>query len=258
MRIDIIKMIYAAQSGHPGPSLSCIDILTTLYCGGFIKFDAKNPQWEERDYFVLSKGHAAPALYAVLGELGFFEKDNFFTLRQVNTLLQGHPKNDIPGVEVCSGSLGQGLSVANGIAMGLRIDGKPNKVFSLHGDGELQEGQIWEAAMTAHQQKSGNLVAIVDRNGLQIDGTTAEICDVGDVGEKFRTFGWEVLECAGHDFGALGETLKKAVEVKDKPTAVIAHTTKGKGVSFMENQVGWHGKAPNKEQFEAAMKELVR
>ncbi len=256
LRADIIKMLYASGSGHPGPSLSCIDILTTLYFGGFVSFDEKNPKWDKRDYFVLSKGHAAPALYAVLAEAGFFEKDNLFELRQVNALLQGHPTNHIPGVEVCSGSLGQGLSVAKGIAMGLKIDNKPNKVFSLHGDGELQEGQIWEAVMSSAQEKLGNLVAIVDKNGLQIDGATDEVCGLGDVAKKFSACGWEVLECMGHDFDQIEDTLKKAIEVRDKPVAIIAHTTKGKGVSYMENQVGWHGKAPNEEEFAQAMKEL--
>lgn len=249
-------MLYASNSGHPGPSLSCIDILTTLYFGGFVAYDSENPKWEARDYFILSKGHAAPALYAVLAEAGFFTKDNFFDLRQVGGLLQGHPTNKIPGVEVCSGSLGQGLSVAKGIAMGLKIDNKLNKVFSLHGDGELQEGQIWEAVMGAAQEKLGNLVAIVDNNGLQIDGCTDEICSLGDLFLKFKAFGFEVLECRGHDFDDLNNVLKKAVEVVDKPAVVIAHTTKGKGVSFMENQVSWHGKTPNKEEFEQAMKEL--
>lgn len=256
LRADIVKMLYASQSGHPGPSLSCIDILIQIYFGGFLKYDSENANWNERDYLILSKGHAAPALYTVLAEAGFFEKDHLFNLRQTDALLQGHPKNDIRGVEVCTGSLGQGLSVATGLAMGLKIDNKPNKVFSLHGDGELQEGQIWEAVMTAHKYKLGNLVSIIDRNGLQIDGTTKEICDFGDVAEKFESFGWYTLECDGHDFDELSETLEEAIEVQDQPVCVVAHTIKGKGVSFMENQVGWHGKAPNQEQFEQAMSAL--
>lgn len=256
VRIDIIKMIYAAKSGHPGSSLSCVEIIVSLFCGGFLKFDPKNPKWLDRDYFILSKGHAAPTLYSVLAELGFFEKDHLFELRQVGALLQGHPKNNIPGIEVCTGSLGQGLSVANGIAMGLKIDKKQNKVFTLHGDGELQEGQIWEAAMTAHQQKLGNLIAIVDKNGLQIDGATKNICSVEDVGEKFKAFGWQVFECDGHDFEDLKRTIQKAIAVENQPSVIVANTIKGKGVSFMENQAGWHGKAPNDDEFKKAMSEL--
>lgn len=249
-------MIYAAQSGHPGSSFSCTDILVTLFFGGFLKFDATNPQWNERDYFIMSKGHGCPALYAVLGELGYFSKDEFYRLRQVDSLLQGHPETFIPGIEVASGPLGQGLSVANGIALGLRVDGKPNKVFSLHGDGELQEGNIWEAAMTSAKYGIDHLVSFVDRNKLQIDGPTAEVKPVGDVAEKFRAFGWEVFETNGHDFTALSETITKAIEVVGKPVCIVADTIKGKGVSFMENKVGWHGKAPNDEEFQSALSEL--
>jgi transketolase len=256
-RIDILKMIYAAQSGHPGSSYSSVDILTALYFGGFIRYDVTNPHWDERDYFILSKGHGAPALYALLGELGFFSQDEFFHFRQVDSLLQGHPETSIPGVEIASGPLGQGLSVATGIALALGRDKKTNKVFSLHGDGELQEGNIWEAIMTAAKYKTENLIAIIDRNHLQIDGTTQEVCPLGDIQKKFRAFDWEVLDMNGHDFDDMTETLHKAISVTEKPTCIIAETVKGKGVSFMENQVGWHGKAPNDEEFERALQELT-
>ena len=258
VRLDALKMIYAAASGHPGSSFSAVDILVTLYFGGFLNHNPKNPKWDGRDYFFLSKGHGCPALYAILGELGFFSRDEFFHLRQVNALLQGHPEPFIPGIEIASGPLGQGLSVANGVALALKLDEKPNRVFTLHGDGELQEGNIWEAAMTAAKYKLDNLVAIIDRNGLQIDGPTAEVMPVNDVGEKFRAFGWETLDMDGHDFDAIEKTLQMALEVKGKPTAIIAHTIKGKGVSFMENQVKWHGKAPNDEEFERAKAEIEK
>ncbi len=256
IRIDALKMIYAAQSGHPGSSFSTVEILTTLFHGGFVEFDPKNPQWEGRDYFIMSKGHGCPALYAILGELGYFSKDHFFGLRQVDSLLQGHPETFIPGIEIASGPLGQGMSVSNGIALALKIDGKPNKVFSLHGDGELQEGNIWEAAMTAAKYKTDNYVAIIDRNTLQIDGPTDEVKPLGDVAAKFRAFDWDVQEIDGHDYAQIDGALKQAIEVTGKPACIVAHTVKGKGVSFMENQVGWHGKAPNDEQFEVAMAEL--
>ena len=256
VRMDALKMIYAASSGHPGSSFSCVDILVTLYFDGFLAFNPKNPHWEGRDYLVMSKGHAAPALYAILGELGFFEKEEFFRLRQVDALLQGHPETFIPGVEVASGPLGQGISVASGIAMGLTIDKKPNKVFSLHGDGELQEGNIWEGVMTAAKHHLGNYVAIIDKNGLQIDGPTREVMPITNIADAFSAFHWEVMEMDGHDFDDMHKTIQKAVEVTEKPVCIIAHTIKGKGVSFMENEVGWHGKAPNDEEFEKAMAQL--
>ncbi len=257
VRIDALKMIFAAQSGHPGSSFSTVEILATLFFGGFLKFDPKNPHWDGRDYFIMSKGHGCPALYAVLGELGYFSKDEFFNLRQVDSLLQGHPETFIPGVEIASGPLGQGMSVSNGIALGLKIDGKPNKVFSLHGDGELQEGNIWEAAMTAAKYKIDNYVAIVDHNTLQIDGTCEEIKSLGDIAAKFRAFDWETIEIDGHDFAQIEGALTQAIAVVGKPVCIVAHTVKGKGVSFMENQVSWHGVAPNETEFEAAMKELT-
>lgn len=256
LRQDILKMIFAASSGHPGGSLSAIDLLTVLFFDGFIKVNPQNPNWAERDFFILSKGHAAPALYAVLGELGFFSKDEFFNLRQTDALLQGHPVIKIPGVEATTGSLGQGFSVATGIAMGLKIDNKPNKVFTLLGDGETQEGQVWEAAMSAAHHHLGNLVALIDINGLQIDGETSHVMQVSPLKEKFQSFGWETFECDGHAYSDISQTLQKAVEVKDKPAVVLAKTIKGKGVSFMENKAGWHGKSPSEEEFKQAMDEL--
>lgn len=256
LRLDALKMIYAAGSGHPGSSFSTIEVLTALYFGGFLNIDPKNPKSPDRDFFILSKGHAAPAFYAALGERGFFSKDEFFHLRQINSLLQGHPETFIPGVEIASGPLGQGLSVANGVALALKIDGRKNRVFSLHGDGELQEGNIWEAAMTAAKYKLDNLVAIIDRNHLQIDGPTAEVMPVAPVADKFRAFGWEVLEMDGHDFADIFKTLEKAIAISGAPVAIVANTIKGKGVSFMENQVSWHGKAPNDAEFEKAKAEI--
>lgn len=258
VRKDALQMIYAAQSGHPGPSFSAADILSTLYFGGYLRIDPKHPKAEDRDYFILSKGHAAPGLYAVLGELGFFDTEEFYTLRQQGALLQGHPEPFIPGVEIATGPLGQGLSVANGIALALKQEKKGNRVFTLHGDGELQEGNIWEAVMTAAQYKLDNLIAIVDRNGLQIDGTTKEIKHLGDVAAKFAAFDWETYEVDGHDYDELQKTLDAALASKGKPKVIVAHTVKGKGVSFMENQVGWHGKAPNEEQYLQAMAELSK
>ncbi len=213
VRLDALQMIYAAQSGHPGSSFSVVEILVSLYFGGFLNVDSRHPKAENRDYFILSKGHGCPALYAILGELGFFSKDEFFQLRQINSLLQGHPETFIPGIEIASGPLGQGLSVANGIAMALKINGMKNRVFSLHGDGELQEGNIWEAVMTAAKYKSDHLISIIDHNRLQIDGSTEDIKSVGNIAEKFRAFGWETFEMDGHDFQDIEKTLKKAMEV---------------------------------------------
>ena len=258
LRKNIIKMIAKASSGHPGGSFSIIDILTVMYFGEEVfKFDASNPKSENRDYFILSKAHAAPALYAVLGELGCINKGEFESLRQVDSLLQGHVTNKIPGIDTSGGSLGQGLSVACGIAMGLKIDGKDNKVFTALGDGEIQEGQIWEAAMTAGHYKLGNLTAILDRNRFQIDGSTSDIMMVDPLEDKWRSFNWEVITLDdGHDIEKITAAFKKAREVNDKPVIIIAETVKGKGVSFMENTEAWHGRAPNEEEFENALKEL--
>ena len=258
MRADIVRMIAEAGSGHPGGSLSCADILAALYFGGVLEHDPRNPQWEGRDRFILAKGHAAPALYAVLAQAGYFPREELATLRKLGSRLQGHPdSNQVPGVEVSTGSLGQGLSVAAGAAAGLKLDGAPQTVFALLGDGECQEGQVWEAAMFAAHRQLDNLVAVVDRNGLQIDGRTCDVCDPGDLGAKFAAFGWDVAEVDGHDLDALVAVLGVAKAGRDgRPHAVIARTVKGKGVPFMENEAGWHGKAPNAEQAAEALAAL--
>ncbi|GAA6488615.1 transketolase [Gordonibacter urolithinfaciens] len=258
MRADIVRMIAEAGSGHPGGSLSCADILAALYFGGVLEHDPRNPQWEGRDRFILAKGHAAPALYAVLAQAGYFPREELATLRKLGSRLQGHPdSNQVPGVEVSTGSLGQGLSVAAGAAAGLKLDGAPQTVFALLGDGECQEGQVWEAAMFAAHRQLDNLVAVVDRNGLQIDGRTCDVCDPGDLGAKFAAFGWDVAEVDGHDLDALVAVLGAAKAGRDgRPHAVIARTVKGKGVPFMENEAGWHGKAPNAEQAAEALAAL--
>ncbi|MBE6465385.1 transketolase [Denitrobacterium detoxificans] len=258
MRVDIVKMIAEAGSGHPGGSLSCIDILTALYFGGVMKHDPANPADDTRDRFILAKGHAAPALYAALAHAGYFPHDELMTLRKLGTRLQGHPDcHLVPGVEVSTGSLGQGLSVAAGLACGLRLNSNDARVFTVLGDGECEEGQVWEAAMFAAHQKLGNLIAIVDSNGLQIDGPVQEVVQDGSLADKFKAFGWSVSEVDGHDIPALIEHLSALKQQGGQvPHAVIAHTVKGKGVSFMENQVGWHGKAPNAEQLATALAEL--
>ena len=258
MRIDIVRMIAEAGSGHPGGSLSCADILTALYFGGVMDHDPQNPKWEGRDRFILAKGHAAPALYAALAHAGYFPREELMTLRKLGTRLQGHPDcNLCPGVEVSTGSLGQGLSIAAGACAGLKLSGSTQTVFALLGDGECQEGQVWEAAMWAAHKKLDNLVAIVDRNCLQIDGNTADVCDPGDVAAKFAAFGWDAAEVDGHDIPALVSALSAAkADRSGKPHVLVARTVKGKGVSFMENQAGWHGKAPNAEQTQTALADL--
>ena len=260
MRQDIIRMIAEAGSGHPGGSLSCIDVLSALYFGGVMDYDAANPKAADRDYFILSKGHAAPALYVTLAHAGYFPREELSTLRKLGTRLQGHPdSNLLPGVEVGTGSLGQGLSIACGLACGLKIKRNPHTVFTIIGDGEAQEGQVWEAATFAAHQGIDNLVAILDANGLQIDGPTAEVAQFGDIGDKFAAFGWEVERIDGHDRDALVATLTRLKATRDgRPHLLVAATVKGKGVSFMENQVGWHGKAPNAEQTAAALAELQK
>jgi transketolase len=258
IRRDIITMLHEAGSGHPGGSLSCTDIMASLYFGDVLKHDPANPKDPGRDYFILSKGHAAPALYATLAEAGYLPVEELLTLRKLGTRLQGHPdSNLLPCVEVSTGSLGQGLSIASGVAAGLKLDGKPNFVFTVLGDGECQEGQVWEAATFAAHEQLGNLIAIVDNNGLQIDGRITEVVECADLGEKFKAFGWDVHYVDGHDIEALialFASLKQSGE--GAPKCVIARTTKGKGVSFMEDQAGWHGKAPNDEQTEQALKEI--
>lgn len=265
IRHDIIRMLEASQSGHPGGSLSVTDILTTIYFSGVMEYDHTNPQSADRDYCILSKGHAAPALYAVFHQLGWIDDADILTLRQLGSKLQGHPDcHACPGVDVCSGSLGQGLSVACGVALGLRLDAQrenntvAHRVFCVTGDGEMQEGSNWEAIMYAAQQKLDNLVLYVDRNGLQIDGQTEDICALSDVAQKLCAFGWDVQEIDGHDIDAILQATLTACKTPHQPHAIVCKTTKGKGVSFMENQVGWHGKAPNAEQAQQALDELDR
>lgn len=257
IRRDIVKMTCEAGSGHPGGSLSSTDILVALYFG-ILKHDPLKPEWSDRDRFVLSKGHICPALYAVLARSGYYSVDELLTLRKMFSRLQGHPASNknLPGIEVSSGSLGQGLSVAVGIAIGAKLDKKDFKTYCLTGDGELQEGQIWEAVMTGAHYKLDNLVCIVDKNNLQIDGKVEDVMNIDPLSDKFKAFNWYVIECDGHDFNALNKAYKEAESYKGKPICIIANTIKGKGVSFMENQAGWHGKAPSKEQCALAVQEL--
>lgn len=258
VRRNIVKMVHSAKSGHPGGSLSGADILTVLYekCLNIPSDWDKNPNFERRDRFIISKGHASPLLYAVLSQHGIISKDELKTFRRINSRLQGHPAHGyIQGVETSTGSLGQGLSVGCGIAMGLKLDKNPAKVVVYLGDGELQEGSCWEAFMQAAHRNLDNLIAIIDRNKLQIDGCTENVMALGDVAEKIKAFGWEVAEIDGHNIEEIYETVEQA-KTSNKPFAIVANTIKGKGVSFMENQAGWHGKAPNDEQLEQALKEL--
>jgi transketolase len=256
IRKGIIKAVHAAGSGHPGGSLSAADILTTLYFYK-MKVDPKNPNWEERDRFVLSKGHAAPVLYATLAEKGFFPKEELLKLRHMGAMLQGHPDmKRVPGVEMSTGSLGQGFSCSIGMALAAKLDGKENRIYALLGDGEVQEGLVWEAAMSASHYKLGHLTAILDYNGMQIDGLNDEVMTINPIKDKWESFGWHVLEVDGHNFEEMIEAFDQAEKIKDQPTMIIAKTTKGKGVSFMENQVGWHGTAPKDEDAEKALKEL--
>ena len=257
IRKDIIEEVYNAKSGHPGGSLSIADLMTVLYFDE-LNIDEKNPRWEDRDRLVLSKGHCAPALYAALAEKGYFEKEKLISLRKIDSNLQGHPNmNDVPGVDMSTGSLGQGLSVANGMAISAKIDNKNYRVYCILGDGEIQEGQVWEAAMSSSKYKLDNLCVIVDNNNLQIDGTIEEIMDLKPIDEKFKSFGFHVIKIDGHNFDEIKDAFKEAKETKGMPTCIIAKTIKGKGVSFMENQVGWHGKAPNDEEYNQAMMELM-
>jgi transketolase len=256
-RIDIIRMLAEAGSGHSGGSLSSVDILVALYFN-VMKHDPENPTWEERDFFILSKGHVCPALYTALARAGYFPAEELMTLRKLDSRLQGHPAKNkgLPGIEVSSGSLGQGIGIAAGVALGYRIDGKPNRVWCLNGDGEMQEGSIWEAAMAAGHYGLGNLTAIVDMNGLQIDGEVCKVMNIEPLDEKFKAFNWNAVKCDGHDMADILRAYEEALRCKDKPTAILAKTVKGKGVSFMENAAGWHGKAPNAEEAELALKEL--
>lgn len=256
IRQDIVRMLGEAGSGHPGGSLSAADILTVLYFHE-MKIDPANPEWPDRDRFVLSKGHAAPVLYAALAEKGYFPKEELKTLRKIGSRLQGHPSmKHLPGVEMSTGSLGQGLSTANGMALAGKLDGRDYRIYVVLGDGELQEGQVWEAAMASAHYKLDNVVAFVDHNGLQIDGPVAEVMSPEPVADKWRAFGWNVEVIDGHNLTDIINALEAAKQVKGKPTAIIANTIKGRGVSFMENQVGWHGNAPNADQVNLAICEL--
>ncbi len=256
IRKDIVKMVHAASSGHPGGSLSAADIMTALYFET-MNIDVQNPKMAGRDRFVLSKGHAAPVLYATLARKGYFPVEELLTLRRINSRLQGHPDmKNIPGVEMSTGSLGQGISAAVGMAMASKLDNDGSRTFALLGDGELNEGLVWEAAMSAAHYKLGNLTAIVDFNGLQIDGKNDDVMAVKPLDKKFESFGWNVIIVDGHDIEAIIAAFEEAKQVTDKPSVLLANTIKGKGVSFMENQVGWHGKAPSDDELAAALKEL--
>ena len=254
IRADILKMLYTAQSGHPGGSLSCVEMLMAIYYKT-AKIDPKNPTWDERDRIVLSKGHACPALYAVLADLGYFPKEDLWTLRQLHSHLQGHPDmKKTPGVDVNTGSLGQGVSVAGGLALGAKYQKKDYKVYAIVGDGEIQEGIVWEAAMSAAHYKLDNLIVMLDHNGLQIDGANDDVMSLGDVMAKYEAFGFECFKVDGHDIDAIVEAIN--APVSGKPKFICCETHKGHGVSFMEDQFGWHGKAPSKDDYEQAMKEL--
>ena len=258
IRKDIVTAVHSAKSGHPGGSLSSADIFTYLYFEE-MNVDPANPKWEDRDRFVLSKGHVAPGLYSTLAEKGYFPKEDLKTLRHTGSYLQGHPDmKHIPGIDMSSGSLGQGVSVAVGMAAAGKYDKKDYRVYTLTGDGEIQEGQIWEAAMWAGHRKLDNLVVIVDNNNLQIDGSVEDVCSPYPIDKKFEAFNFHVINIDGNDFDQIRAAFKEARETKGMPTAIIAKTVKGKGVSFMENAAGWHGKAPNEEEYKIAMEELEK
>ncbi len=256
MRANIIEEVFSAQSGHPGGSLSCADILAVLY-NVEMNVDTKNPRNPERDRFVLSKGHCAPALYAALAQKGFFPQEDLVTFRHADSYLQGHPNmNTVPGVDMSTGSLGQGISAAVGMAMMGKADNKNYRVYTILGDGEIQEGQVWEALMAGAHYKLDNLTAFLDHNGLQIDGDIKKVMNPENVSEKFISFGWNVIEVDGHDTQAIYDAIQEAKKVSDKPTILVCSTHKGRGVSFMEDQAGWHGSAPNKEQRDIAVTEI--
>ena len=259
VRRDIIRMLAGAGSGHPGGSLSAVEILVTLY-GHTMHVDPAQPKMADRDRFVLSKGHAAPALYAVLANNGFFSKDEYAHLRQLGAMLQGHPDmKKCPGIDISTGSLGQGLACGVGMALAAKMDGKRYRVFAALGDGECDEGEIWEACHTANKYQLDNLVVFVDYNNLQLDGTCDEIMPLGDLAAKFRTFGFDVYEIDGNDMEQMVAAMDLALAVKNgKPKCILGHTVKGKGISYMENQCGWHGTAPNEQEYKQAMEELDR
>jgi transketolase len=253
LRVSIVKTLHTSQSGHTGGSLSAIDMITALYFH-VMRHDPENPQWEDRDRFILSKGHAAPAQYVALAEAGYFPKEDLMMLRRLGSHLQGHPDSKgTPGVEVCTGSLGQGLSMANGMALGLRLDKRENRVYAILGDGELQEGQVWEAAMAASHYHLDNLCALVDANALQIDGEVERVMNVAPIGDKFRAFGWNVIEIDGHDMEAIISALETAKRIKEKPTVIVARTVKGKGVPRFEHKASYHGVAPNDDELDEAL-----
>lgn len=256
IRRDIIEEIYDAQSGHPGGSLSIADIMTVLYFYE-MNVDPQNPKYENRDRLVLSKGHCAPALYATLANRGFFNKKELSTLRKIDSNLQGHPDmNKVPGVDMTTGSLGQGISVATGMAMAGKLDNKPYRVYCIMGDGEIEEGQVWEASMSAVKYKLDNLCIIVDNNNLQIDGTIEDVMSSYPIDEKFKSFGFQIINIDGHNYQEIIDAFDVARNIKEKPVCIIAKTIKGKGISYMENKIEWHGKAPNEEQYKEAIKEL--
>jgi len=255
LRRDVLVMLAKARSGHTGGSLSAMDILTTLYYY-VLRHRPDEPDWPERDRFVLSKGHAAPALYAVLADCGYFPREYLSTLRRIGSPLQGHPCLCTPGVEICTGSLGHGLSLANGMALGARVDRRNFRVYVLLGDGECQEGEVWEAAMSSAHYKLGNLTAVVDKNGLQIDGSTSQVMNIDPLDEKFRAFGWQAIKVSGHDYRHLLSAFRLAAEERGRPTVIVAETVKGKGVSFMEGNLEFHGRAPTQEELKWALAEL--
>ena len=258
VRKDIVTAVHAAKAGHPGGSLSAADVFTYLYFEE-MNIDPKDPKKADRDRFVLSKGHTAPGYYSALAERGFFPKEDLKTLRHLGSYLQGHPDmKHIPGVDMSSGSLGQGISAAVGMALSAKLSNESYRVYTLLGDGEIQEGQVWEAAMFAGARKLDNLVVIVDNNGLQIDGKVEDVCSVYPIDKKFEAFNFQAINVDGHNFDEIRAAMQKARETKGMPTAIIMHTVKGKGVSFMENQAGWHGKAPNDEEYEIAMADLKK
>lgn len=255
IRIDLLKMIYEGKTGHTGSSLSCTDILTTLFYG-VMKLDPANPKWEERDRFILSKGHAVEGYYCILGDKGYFPKEELSTFSKFGSKFIGHPNNKVSGVEMNTGALGHGLSISVGMALAAKMDKKEYRVFTLMGDGEQAEGSVWEAAMSGAHYKLDNLTAIIDRNKLQISGNTEDVMSLEDLENKWRSFGWEVVPVDGHDYAMLFEALRSTPKTKGKPTLVMAYTTKGKDVSYMENVAHWHHGVPTPEQMEIAIKEL--
>lgn len=256
IRMDLLKMIYRGKTGHTGGALSCTDILTTLYYG-VMKVDPANPKWEDRDRFILSKGHSVEGYYCILGDKGFFPKEELETFSEFGSKFIGHPNNKVPGVEMNTGALGHGLSVSVGMALASRMNGKGYRVFTLMGDGEQAEGSVWEAAMSAAHYKLDNLIAIVDRNMLQISGATEEVMALNCLEDKWKSFGWEVIAVDGHDYRQLMDVLGNTPKTSGKPTLIMAYTTKGKGVSYMENVAHWHHGVPTAEQLELALNELA-